>query len=293
VDLILVDDSKQKKPSRPGMGSLVAVGGLHVPSDGVQALTKTLDETCTEYGFPSDQDEFKWSPDRKNWMRKNLKDDDRRQFFEDCLEAAKEEGAEAFVVIEDKTRRSTAGNRDDHELDVVKVFLERSDYHLRSTGTEAIVIADHPTGGRKAEERFVSECLKTLREGTPFMDLENVALVLTQDSKSTRLLQLADLIVGCTLAYVSGEDEYSPPLFEGIIRGMLREEGGRTGGVGLKLHPDFNFANLYHWLLGDDTLWKGSMGEPLPMKGRSYVNGPIDASVIKAVPTSGEGLIPF
>lgn len=47
----------------------------------------------------------------------------------------------------------------------VKVFLERSDYHLRSTGTEALVIADHPAGGRKAEERFLSECVATLREG--------------------------------------------------------------------------------------------------------------------------------
>lgn len=55
----------------------------------------------------------------------------------------------------------------------VKVFLERSDYHLRSTGTEALVIADHPAGGRKAEERFLSECVATLREGTQFMDLEN------------------------------------------------------------------------------------------------------------------------
>jgi hypothetical protein len=107
MDLILVDDSKQKKPSRPGMGHLVAVGGLHVPSDGVQALARTLDETCKEYGFPSDRDEFKWSPGRRDWMRKNLVEGDRQEFFADCLEAAKEEGAEAFVVIEDKSRRST------------------------------------------------------------------------------------------------------------------------------------------------------------------------------------------
>lgn len=292
MDLILVDDSKQKKPSRPGMGDLVAVGGLHVPSDGVQALTKTLDETCKEYGFPSDWDEFKWSPGRRDWMRKNLVEDDRAEFFADCLEAAKEEGAEAFVVVEDKSRKSTDGNRDDHEMAAVKVFLERSDYHLRNTGTEALAIADHPAGGRKAEERFLSECVETIRNGTQFMDLEQVALVLTQDSKSTRLLQLADLIVGCTLSYVSGEDEHSPPLFESQIKGMLREDSGRIGGVGLKLHPDYSFANLYHWLLGDDTLWKGNMGEPLPMKGRPYVNSPTDDSPIKAVPT-GEGSIPF
>jgi hypothetical protein len=292
MDLILVDDSKQRKPSRPGMGHLVAVGGLHVPSDGVQALTRTLDETCTEYGFPSDKDEFKWSPGRRDWMRKNLVEEDRAEFFTDVLEAAKEEGGEAFVVIQDKSRRSTDGNHDDHEMAAVKVFLERSDYHLRSTDTEALVIADHPAGGRKAEERFLSECVETLREGTQFMDLENVVLVLTQDSKSTRLLQLADLIVGCTLSYVSGEDEHSPPLFEGQIKGMLREEGGRIGGVGLKLHPDFCFANLYHWLLGDDTLWKNGVGKPMPLDGWPYVNSPIDDSPIKKV-IAEEGTITF
>jgi uncharacterized protein DUF3800 len=292
MDLIFVDDSKQKKPSRPGMGHLVAVGGLHVPSEGVQALMKTLEETCTEYGFPSYKDEFKWSPGRRDWMRKNLVGNDRAEFFADCLEAAKEEGAEAFVVIEDKSRKSTDGNRDDHEMAAVKVFLERSDYHLRSNGTEALVIADHPAGGRKAEERFLSECVETLRDGTRFMDLENIAHVFTQDSKSTRLLQLADVIVGCTLSYVSGEDEHSPLLFENQIKGMLREEGGRKGGIGLKLHPDFSFANLYHWLLGDDTLWKGSMGEALPMRGRPYVNSPTDPSVIKTV-TTEEGVITF
>ena len=292
MDLVVIDDSKQKKPSRPGMGHLVAVGGLHIPSDGVRVLERTLEETCAEYGFPSHQDEFKWSPDRRSWMRKNLHGELREGFFIDCLEAAREEGAEACVVIEDKSRRSTSGKRDDHELDVVKVFLERTDHHLKSSGTEAFLMADHPTGGRPAEARFVAHCIETLRNGTDFMDLERTALVVTEDSKNHRLLQLADLIVGCTLSYVSGEDEHSPPLFNGQIKGMLRQEGGRVGGVGLKLHPDFNFANLYHWLLGDTTLWKGSLGEPLPMRGRAYVNGPADDSVVKAKPT-GEGLVPF
>jgi hypothetical protein len=292
MDLIVIDDSKQKRPSRPGMGHLVAVGGLHIPRGGVRVLERTLEETCAEYGFPSHQDEFKWSPDRRSWMRKNLHGELREGFFIDCLEAAKEEGAEACVVIEDKSRRSTAGERDDHELDVVKVFLERTDHHLKSIGTEAFLMADHPTGGRPAEARFVAHCIETLRKGTDFMDLERTALVVTEDSKNHRLLQLADLIVGCTLAYVSGEDEHSPALFNSQIKGMLRQEGGRIGGVGLKLHPDFNFANLYHWLLGDTTLWKDSLGEPLPMRGRAYVNGPTDDSVIKTEPT-GEGLIPF
>jgi hypothetical protein len=172
VDLIVIDDSKQNKPSRPGMGPLVAVGGLHVPSDSVRELELLLADFCHEYGFPSHVDEFKWSPDRKSWLRKNLQGDDRREFFETCLEGAKEAGAEGCVVIQDTSKRSTSGRRDDHELELVKVFLERTDHHLASTGTEAILLADHPTGGHAAEARFVSNCLDTLREGTRFMNLE-------------------------------------------------------------------------------------------------------------------------
>jgi hypothetical protein len=284
MDLIVIDDSKQARTSRDGMGSLVAVGGLHVPSESVRTLGRGSDDLCQEYGFPSHEDEFKWSPHRGTWMRENLYGEDREAFFIDCLEAAKEEGAEACVVIEDESRRSTAGDYTGHELDAVKVFLERTDHHLKEVGTEAILLADHPTGGRPAEARFVAECLKTLREGTRFMDLERTALVVTEDSKNTRLLQLADLIVGCTLSYVGGEDEYSPALFEGQIKEMLRAESGRIGGVGLKLHPDFCFANLYHWLLGDDTFWKNGVGDPMPLKGRAYVNSPDNASPIKAVP---------
>lgn len=292
MDLILVDDSKQKRPSRPGMGDLVAVGGLHIPSDGVQGLTRRLDEICDAHGFPDRAEEFKWSPGKGSWMRRNLTGVDRQAFFVDCIEAAREERAEALVVVQDRTRRSTAGNRNDHEMECVKVFLERSNQHLRSVGAEAMVIADNPSGGRKAEALFVAECMETLRDGTRFVDFDNLTLVLTQDSKNTRLLQLADLIVGCTVACVSGEDEYSPALFDEQIKGMLRKEGGRIGGVGLKLHPDYCFANLYHWLLGDTTFWKGNGGRVLPMKGWPYVNSPTDDSTTKVI-EADEGLISF
>jgi hypothetical protein len=284
VDLILVDDSKQadKNIARPGMGSLVAVGGLHIPSDSIRALAVTLEEICEEYGFPSPQDEFKWSPSRGTWMRDNLRRD-RHDFFVDCLKAAEEQEARAVVVVEDASRRSTSRRRDDHERDVVKVFLERSHKHLDGTGTEAIILADHPSGGRPAEAAFAANCLKTLRDGTPYVNLERVAMVLTEDSKNTRLLQLADLIVGCTLAYVGGEKTHSPDLFENHIRDLLRRTGdGRIGGIGLKLHPDLTYVNLYHWLLGDTHFHKNGDGHPLPVEGHPYVNGPLDPDRAKA-----------
>lgn len=271
MDLIFVDDSKQSssKIARPGMGSLVAVGGFHLPGSTARSLSRGLDEICESYSFPAGE-EFKWSPNKGSWMKTELLGTERFEFFAECLEAASEHDAQACVVIADKNHRTTDRKRTGHELDVVKMFLERSHNHLHGSGTEALLIADQPSGGRPAEAAFVGSCLEHLRDGTPYADLERVALVLTENSKNLRLLQLADLIVGCTLAFVGGEAKYSPPLFTEHIRPLLREERGRIGGVGLKLHADLRYVNLYHWLVEDSHYVKGNVGHPLPSDEHPY-----------------------
>jgi hypothetical protein len=170
MDLIVVDDSKRpdKAVVRPGMGPLVAVGGMCVPSAAIRPLTLALEQMCDEYGFPASE-EFKWSPAKDSWMRENLRGGTRAEFHVDCLRAAARHGARACVVIEDEGRRSTSGRSDDHELDAVKLFLERCHSHLEDTGSEAIVLADHPSGGRPAEAEFVAACLRTLRGGTGYV----------------------------------------------------------------------------------------------------------------------------
>jgi hypothetical protein len=250
---------------------------MHVPAASIRALTVALEQMCDEYGFPPSE-EFKWSPSKGSWMWSNLQRATREEFCTDCLKAAAEHKAQAFVVIEDERFRSTSSRRDDHELDVVKLFLERCQGHLEDTETEAIVLADHPSGGRPAEAEFVATCLRTLRSGTGWVIPTRIALVLTEDSKNTRLLQLADLIVGCTLAFVAGDDRRSPRLFENhILRLLRRSEDGRIGGFGLKLHPDNSYVNLYHWLLGDMTYKSYGIPKPMPRADRPYANGPLGA----------------
>jgi hypothetical protein len=268
VDVFVADDAKQRKPTRRGMGPLVAVGGLHVPSDAIRALERDLDQLCRDTGFPRGQ-EFKWSPDKRSWMRKNLQGDAREQFFVAALERAREAGATALVVIEDARKRPASQYSANAEEDVVTMFLERAHNHLARTGTEAMVVADRPGGGSAAEKRFLANCLETLRSGTDWVIPERLALVLTTDSTLVRLLQLADVVTGSTLAYVSGESTYSPRLFP-HVKPLLRQEMGRVGGCGVKIHPDFTYVNLYHWLLGDDYLVRGNVGHPLPEAGRAY-----------------------
>lgn len=52
------------------------------------------------------------------------------------------------------------------------------------------------------------------------------------------------------MSYVAGEKKYSPRIFQSI-KPLLETEEGVIGGFGVKLHPDFRYVNLYHWLLGD------------------------------------------
>ncbi len=51
---------------------------------------------------------------------------------------------------------------------------------------------------------------------------------------------------------------------------LFRKDMWRTGGIGLKIHPDFKYANLYHWLLGDRVWMKGPMGCKLPQAELPY-----------------------
>ncbi len=126
MDLFVLDDSAQRNPTRDGMGPLVAVGGLYVPGGNVRSVERSLDDLCTEFGFP-DGEEFKWSPHRKSWMQKALCGDDREAFFARAFAIAEKFDLKALVVIEDIHRRPAASGSKSAEEDVVTLFLERAD----------------------------------------------------------------------------------------------------------------------------------------------------------------------
>jgi hypothetical protein len=55
MDIFFVDDAGQKRPSRPGMGPLLAVGGIHVPEASISDLENKIEGLCIEIGFPPDE----------------------------------------------------------------------------------------------------------------------------------------------------------------------------------------------------------------------------------------------
>lgn len=131
-------------------------------------------------------------------------------------------------------------------------------------------MVDRPSGNRQAENRFLAECTAFLQDEANFAVPERFVLpVIAAQSRHLRLLQSADLVASCTLAHIAGENEYSPPIFA-EIRPMLASNQGRVGGVGLKIHPDLRYGNLYRWVGRDDYYVRGNVGIPYPHAGRLY-----------------------
>ncbi len=273
MHLIFGDDSQQLKPSRAGVGPLVAIGGVHVPDVAAPRLEAEIERLCNDADFPSGE-EFKWSPRPGMWMRDNLP---REAFFNTVLTAACRYGATATVVVADARCRHAINTSTTFQHDVATMFLERVELALRTAGTTGVVVIDRPGGNRRTEKRFLAACAMTITTGTPFVLPQRITSVETVSSPHARahprLLQLADVVTGSTLARVAGEARYSPPVFA-FVRPLLRTDGRRIGGVGLKLHPDLWYANLYYWLAGDTTWWKGNSGWGLPYRGLRYFKSP-------------------
>lgn len=268
MHLFFGDDSRQNCPTRSKMGPLVGAGGFLVDGKALKSLEASLGDVCQKAGFPVN-DEFKWSPGRELWMRSNLVGDAPMDFFFNVLSAAADHEIVAMVVLEDAKCR-TATRAQTHEDDVSRLLLERVHNALPFSSDGCIVIIDRPTGDRSDEDRFLSHCLEDLQSGTEYVQHDKIALnVLSTPSRLVRLLQLADLITSCTTAEVSGEGRYSPPVFD-KVKELLHEDMGRIGGVGVKIHPDFKYANLYHWILGDTHYCRQNWGVPYPLPNRPY-----------------------
>lgn len=273
MQFFFADDARRDKPSRKGMGPLVAIGGVVVPVDQVGGLEKVIRDLCGSFGFPPGEP-FKWSPGPELWMRDNLILEKREKFFVQALSLTEKHGAKASVVIEDTNRRPAMSDKSPEE-DVVCMFLERVDNKFRLSGEEGIVVVDRPSGGRVDENKFLQNCSETILSGTQYVRPEHIALnVLSSPAAHVRLLQVADVVTSCTLSFASGENKYSPPVFEAIKRLLLRDLFGRVGGIGLKIHPDLRYANLYHWLVGDGYIRKGNVEIPLPIKRFPYSADP-------------------
>lgn len=280
MQFIFADDARQDHPTRLGVGPLVGIGGVHVSADRVGFLEREIAQLCRQWGFPDGQ-QFKWSPgSTEPFMRSQLTEDRREAFYADLLEIAVQYEVSACVVIEDTTYRPARQQSKDHEHDVTALFLERVSANLRTEVTEGMLVVAKPRGGYKEEQKFLAQCLELVDDGTEYEPLSNLPLgVFSAPSSRLRLLQLADVVASCVVSRVAGEIRYSPRVFE-RLKPLLRRMSDRIGGFGVKLHPDFVYANLYHWLLGDTYIPRNDGLLVLPDPDSRFADHPNEAVVM-------------
>ena len=265
MHIFFTDDSVQLKPSRPKMGPIVAAGGVIVAADVVRQLDNDLDNLCRKADFPHGEP-FKWLPGAELWMRENLVGSDREAFFIEVLATLGKYDCKAIFVAEDKNCQTAEDRSQTHEIDLAKLLIERADWFCVKHGTSGLIVIDRTGGDQKKDEAFLLDCMETFKTGTEFVTPVNIIMtVLSAPSRLSRLLQAADVITGCTLARVCGEEKYSPSIFEHILLLFVRE-ADRTGGVGVKLHPFKKYGNFYHWLFRDSQYITSNTVIPLPIK---------------------------
>src|SRR5437870_8258020 len=134
-------------------------------------------------------------------MSKGLVDDARQNFFVGALGLAAAHGSRCIVIIEDTTHLPATEPRIDHALDATALFLERANTELNDAGTFGLVVVDRPSGGAVEDARYLGSCFETLRTGTKYVKPDRIAInVLSTSSNLVRLLQLADVVVSCTVS---------------------------------------------------------------------------------------------
>ncbi|MEC7300779.1 MAG: DUF3800 domain-containing protein [Pseudomonadota bacterium] len=273
MKFLFLDDSKQKKPARQRMGSLVGVGGVVVDADSVGALENNLNALCAKWLFPVGEP-FKWSPSKADWFREGIKGEERDLFFLDVLSNLKANGAQAVVSVCDASKKKANSKASDHEVDALLLCMER--FHTSIRSDTGFVMVAKPSGGDKSDKKLLGECIEHRTTGTEFVDFNKIAhnpvLCL---SRSSRLLQSADLIVSVTTAMVAGLDAFAGKIFPEIKEMLLSDWRGLKGAAGLKIHPDILYENIYHWLLDEEFRAKGSAGYPLPASEKPYSTDPL------------------
>lgn len=274
LNFLFIDDTSQSNPNREKIGKLKGVGGLIVPASKVRDLEIEIEEIVVSAGFP-EQEIFKWSPGKRDWMKAGLVDEARTRFFSKVLNACKNNDACAICVLNDETCSKANSSSTNHDDDVLALILERFEIFNKQTEASGFVIAAKPGGGTKDENKFLASCIERRSNGSDYSTFSTLAQnVVTMPYSHSRILQASDLVASVSNALVSGHESFALPLLGELKELFIKSSKGQIGGVGLKLHPSLKMGNLYHWLFGDDYFKRGEDYFPMPYSGIAFSKNP-------------------
>lgn len=247
-----IDDSVQHDPPRPGIGRLVAMGGVVVEAGMLTEAAACIQSTRSSLGIP-DGEELKWKPPKGSFLARNR--ETLTALRQRLLDDADRCGMKSIVVMIDHS----AAYRNETVVDLGHTllgwFFERFSHCIRANDDIGMIIADKPGGSHREDHRWLAQTLELTEQGTEYVTPDHIALpVLTAPSHHVPLLQLADLVVAATTAAVAGIPA-GQALARDLSRLMYRRESAGhlvASGCGLAMFPRERLGNLLHHVFGEE-----------------------------------------
>jgi len=211
---------------------MFAVGGVAVRADEWEPLRQRWNSALRDHGWPVDK-EVKWHGATTGEVPPALAD----AVYTELAAAS----LTCFVTI----LRPLAGRQahpqlfasaDDTYATALTFLAERFQRFLSRQDSHGVIILD--SRRREVDDRMRRFFDRLQREGTPFADLDRIVdSLLLGPSHFSLGLQIADLVVGTTLAAQRAPGDASRWLKQLLPRFARHPDTGELEGVGLKTFP--------------------------------------------------------
>jgi len=229
--ILFLDDSCQRKDRYVGLG------GVAFHDQYLFQVAKRFNAIKKKYSIPPIE-EIKWSPKRSSWIYKNLRGVRRFQVYSLILRLINRFRGTVFVSVGSPYTDSRQRVKTQIILNNIENLLERFEMFLKTQNEYGIIIADHERC-HKDNKKLLEHFYEMQMTGTRYIIPRMIPLnLLTAPSHQVPFLQIADLIVGITVAMISGMDEYAKQYFPIIKDTFYRRKNGEIAGYGLKLFPN-------------------------------------------------------
>ena len=226
MHLLFLDESG--KPDE----ALFAVGDVAIRADEWDLLRQRWEHTLSDHAWPTDK-ELKWHGTKTGEVPPALADA--------VYAALAEAPVTCFVTV----LRPLAGRQAHPELfasaedtyaTALTFLAERFQRFLSRADSHGVIILD--SRRREVDDRMRKFFYRLQREGTPFAELDRIVdSLLLGPSHMSLGLQVADLVVGATLAAQRAPGDASRWFKQLRSRFALHPDTGELEGVGLKTFP--------------------------------------------------------
>lgn len=209
--VLFVDDSKQgvqqllrnrlDDPPR----DFQAYGSVACLAESVPALAWDLRNLCRATGF-REYDEFKWVPPRGSWMKDSMSDSRRDEFLQNVCGLLAQHGATVLLST------SSVAEAAEVQRPSLRRFMEQTISSAVKADLSLSYVFDLPSDGLGRGLAPFLEHLIGLGSETVH-SAPRVALEVCSYSRYSRLLQAADFVTSCALAYLIGNRRRSASYF--------------------------------------------------------------------------------